>query len=192
MEADPARLAVVQDRRAELGRLVKLYGAAQVPRATAQQPAPPAHANGASSAGEPAGLPAAPREPDLGAVLAWARGAVARLAELDGDDDRITGLEAQERDLAGSVAELAGQLTAIRKSAAGRFEAVVTAELAELAMPHARLATVISPLPDYGPQGADDVETAGRSPLPPLPRCTRAPRAASSPASCSASSRSPC
>ncbi len=132
VEADPARLAVVQDRRAELTRLIKAYGAAGA--------AGPAQA------------------PDLDAVLAWAKGAGARLAELDSDDDKIASLAAQERELAGSVAELAGQLSAIRKGAAGRFEAAVTAELAELAMPHARLAAIISPLPDYGPHGADDVE----------------------------------
>jgi DNA repair protein RecN (Recombination protein N) len=150
VEADPARLAVVQDRRAELTRLIKIYGAAQVPRATSQQPVLPAHANGAYSAGQP--------EPDLDAVLAWAKGATPRLAELDSDDDKIASLEAQERELAGSVAEFSAQLTRIRKDAAGRFEAAVTTELAELAMPHARLAAVVSPLPDYGPHGADDVE----------------------------------
>jgi DNA repair protein RecN (Recombination protein N) len=34
VEADPARLAVVQDRRAELTRLIRVYGAAPVPQAT--------------------------------------------------------------------------------------------------------------------------------------------------------------
>lgn len=179
VEADPARLAVVQDRQAELTRLIKIYGVAQVPRATSQ-PTPPAQENGARPAGQSAGepplepvgeapdgsagaadaidAPGVPQVPDLAAVLAWAKGAAARLAELDSDDDKIASLEAQERDLASSVAELAGQLTAIRKGAAGRFEAAVTAELAELAMPHARLSAVVSPQADYGPHGADDVE----------------------------------
>jgi DNA repair protein RecN (Recombination protein N) len=126
VEADPARLAFVQDRRAELTRLIRTYGQAQ--------------------------------EPDLASVLAWAKAAAVRVAELDGDEDKITALQAQEAELADQVAGLAGQLTAMRKEAAARFEAAVTAELAALAMPNARLSAVVSPLREYGPHGADDVE----------------------------------
>lgn len=126
VEADPARLAVVQERRADLTRLIRAYGAAAVP--------------------------------DLAAVLAWAKSAAARLAELDGDDERIGGLQEQEAELAASTRELGGQLTAIRQEAAARFETAVTRELAALAMPHARLKAVVSPLREYGPHGGDDVE----------------------------------
>jgi DNA repair protein RecN (Recombination protein N) len=184
VEADPARLAVVQDRRAELARLIRSYGAAQVPQATGKAK-PSGNDNGPRAAGEATGVlspasaaapangsaPAGPAGeageangaasgavPDLAAVLAWAKGAAARLAELDGDDDKITSLQAQEAELAGSVAELGGQLTSLRKGAARRFELAVTTELAELAMPHAKLAAVVSPLQDYGPHGADEVE----------------------------------
>src|SRR5580658_4623653 len=135
IEADPARLAVVQDRRAELTRLIRQYGS----------PASPAE-------------PAAATRSDLGVVLAWAKTGAARLAELDGDDDKIASLEAHEAELAAAVRELGGQLTAMRREAAGTFETAVTAELAALAMPHARLSTVVSPLREYGPHGADDVE----------------------------------
>jgi DNA repair protein RecN (Recombination protein N) len=91
-------------------------------------------------------------------VLAWAKGAAARLAELDSDDDRIASLEAQEAELAAAVRDLGGQLTAIRQQAAARFDAAVTAELTALAMPHAKLSAVVSALREYGPHGGDDVE----------------------------------
>lgn len=150
VEADPVRLAAVQDRRAELTRLIRTYGQAPVPRATVGGP------GDTGEAGQTGPAPGAP--PDLADVLAWAKGAAARLAELDSDDDRIASLEAQEADLAAAVRELGGQLTSIRQEAAARFDAAVTRELAALAMPHARLAVVVSPLREYGPHGGDDVE----------------------------------
>ena len=100
----------------------------------------------------------APAVPDLAAVLVWAKGAAARLAELDSDDDRIAGLQAREAELAAAVRDLGGQLTTLRQEAAARFDAAVTAELTALAMPHARLNVVVSPLREYGPHGGDDVE----------------------------------
>ncbi|HVB42730.1 MAG TPA: DNA repair protein RecN [Streptosporangiaceae bacterium] len=186
VEADPGRLAVVQDRRAELTRLVRVYGSAPVPRAEGssgdagsgsgnERPGADAAASGlppgaAEAPGEdPVAAGAAGREvpggpdpagpvPDLAAVLAWAKGAAARLAELDSDDDRIAALQGQEAELAATVRELGGQLTATRQEAAASFEAAVTVELAALAMPHARLAAVVNPLRGYGPHGGDDVE----------------------------------
>lgn len=175
IEADPVRLAAVQDRRAELTRLIRTYGAAPVPQAAdGARDTVPSGDNQTLSSGdnqtpaagevgspppsaEPTPAPV-PEVPDLAAVLAWAKGAAARLAELDGDDDRIAGLQAQEADLAARVRELGGQLTAIRQEAAARFDAAVTAELTALAMPHARLNAVVNPLREYGPQGGDDVE----------------------------------
>ncbi len=191
IEADPVRLAVVQDRRAELTRLIRTYGAAPVPQvAGGDRDTPSSGDNGTPAAGAvgsrlPSGdlagardgplLPGAapttaadgadatagppvPQVPDLAAVLAWEKGAAARLVELDGDDDRIASLQGQEADLAARVRELGGQLTAIRQEAAARFDAAVTAELTALAMPHARLNAVVSPLREYGPHGGDDVE----------------------------------
>ncbi len=153
IDADPGRLAVVQDRRAELTRLVRLYGAAPVPQ-TALLSGPAAGGDNDS----PGGIETGAEIPDLAHVLAWAKGAAARLAELDGDDDRITGLQGQEADLKEQVGVLGAQLTDVRKEAAARFEAAVTQELAALAMPHARLAAVVSPLREFGPHGGDDVE----------------------------------
>ena len=144
VEADPGRLAIVQERRADLTRLVRAYGSGP-------------------AGGAPGG--------DLGAVLAWAKAAGARLAELDGDEDRITGLAAEEAELAGAVAELAGQLTAARAQTAIRFGEQVTAELTALAMPHARVTVAVTPAQGFGPHGADEVEIRlaahqGATPLP--------------------------
>jgi DNA repair protein RecN (Recombination protein N) len=167
VEADPARLAAVQERRATLGRLIRSYGTADVVAADgravtgAPDQADPAAAGGPpadAAAGAGPGLPGQEEAGGLGGVLSWAKVAAARLSELDSDDDRISALAAGEEELARAVGELAGQLTAARKLAAGRFAADVTAELTALAMPHARLTVAITPLPAPGPQGGDEVE----------------------------------
>ncbi len=141
VEADPARLAAVQDRRAELARLVRAYGGDQGPG----EPGPDA-------------APASPPGGDLGAVLRWAKAAAARVSDLDSDDDTIAALTAQEAELAAAVAAAAAQLTAARTATAGQFAAEVSAELAALAMPHARLTVAVVPAADFGPHGADEVE----------------------------------
>jgi DNA repair protein RecN (Recombination protein N) len=167
VEADPVRLAAVQERRATLSRLIRLFGGpAEEPGgmtgASEQAPRTAAGAGAAGQAGE-AGAVAARATPDaagsgLTAVLAWAKRAGARLAELEGDDDRITALTEEEAGLAAEAGQLAGQLSAARKQAAEKFAGDVTAELVALAMPHARLTVAVTPLSEAGPYGADDVE----------------------------------
>ena len=137
VESDPARLAAVQERRAELTRLIRTYGGL-VPG--------------------PAGPDGATAVPDLSTVHGWAKQAGSRLTELEGDDDRIATLADEEARLAAAVAELAGQLTELRRAAAESFAAGVTAELSALAMPHARLAVAVVPAGDFGQYGADEVE----------------------------------
>jgi DNA repair protein RecN (Recombination protein N) len=104
-------------------------------------------------------------------VLAWAKQAAARLAELSGDDDKIGELAQEEAELAGTVAALAGQLTGLRQAAAEKFAADVTSELTALAMPHARITVAVMPRDDYGPFGVDEVEIrlAAHPGAPPLP-----------------------
>jgi len=131
VEADPVRLAVVQERRAELTRLIRAYGTAA--------------ADG-------------PLGGDLAAVLAWAKSASTRLAELDSDEDKIGALAEQEAELSARVAELAAQLTVARTQTAARFAAEVTTELTALAMPHAQIIVAVTPAQGFGPQGADEVE----------------------------------
>ncbi|MGW0997562.1 DNA repair protein RecN [Streptomyces sp. NPDC002520] len=134
LDADPLRLAAVEERRAALGALTRKYG------------------------------------DDVGAVLAWAEQSAARLTELDGDDERIDELTAERDALRAELGALAQALTDARAEAAERFAAAVTAELASLAMPHARVSFDIRQTEDpegvevggrtvaYGPSGVDEVE----------------------------------
>ncbi len=164
VEADPARLAAVQERRAELTRLIRAYG--QATPAPAPAAAGPDGLDGldGDGLGDGAGSDGAAPDPgrlpasELAAVLGWAKQAAARLAELDGDDDRISELAAEVDRLAAEMAERAGQLTALRKEAAERFAAEVTTELAALAMPHAQVTVAVTAQDEYGPHGVDDVE----------------------------------
>jgi DNA repair protein RecN (Recombination protein N) len=172
LDSDPARLAVVQDRRAELTRLIRAYGgrAASPGPAGERSPAPaagtppepggPVPAPAPAPEVDPATAPApqAPAVPDLASVLAWAGQARAKLAQLAGDDDRIGVLAGEEERLGATVLDLGTQLTALRKEAAARFAAEVTAELTALAMPNAKVSVVVTPRDEFGAHGADEVE----------------------------------
>ncbi|RSS52779.1 DNA repair protein RecN [Streptomyces sp. WAC01280] len=137
LDADPLRLAAVEERRAALTQLTRKYG----------------------QAGE-----------GMASVLAWAEESAARLGELDGDDDRVEELTAERDRLRDELSVLAQGLTDARTETADRFAGAVTAELASLAMPHARVSFDISQTEDpegvevggrrvaYGPSGADEVE----------------------------------
>jgi DNA repair protein RecN (Recombination protein N) len=105
-------------------------------------------------------------------VLAWAERSALRLSELEGDDERIGELAEERTALRSELGNLAGELTRAREAAADRFAQAVTAELAELAMPHARVSFALTqteaPEPEgvevdgrtlvCGPYGADEVE----------------------------------
>jgi DNA repair protein RecN (Recombination protein N) len=108
---------------------------------------------------------------DVAGVLDWAKQAGSRLAELEGADDKITALAEEEESLASQVGSLAAELTTLRSAAAARFGSEVTAELTDLAMPHASLTAVVTELDAPGPFGADDVEIrlAAHPGAPPLP-----------------------
>ncbi|MFJ6631717.1 DNA repair protein RecN [Streptomyces sp. NPDC091376] len=134
LDADPLRLAAVEERRAALTGLTRKYGE------------------------------------DINAVLAWAEENAGRLTELEGDDDRIGELTAERDALRAEISGLAQALTDARAEAAARFAEAVTAELAHLAMPHARVSIDIRQSEDpegievngrgvaYSSSGADEVE----------------------------------
>lgn len=134
LDADPLRLAAVEERRAALTALTRKYRSG------------------------------------VAGVLTWAEEGAARLLELDGDDERIGELTAERDSLRGELGGMAQALTDARTEAASRFAAAVTAELASLAMPHARVSFDIRQTEDpegvevdgrtvaYGPSGADEVE----------------------------------
>jgi len=98
--------------------------------------------------------------PDVDGVLAWAEQAQARLDQLDGDTGRLDELEAERAALMEELAAQSSVLSAARAAAAARFGTAVTAELAELAMPHAQVVVHVVPRPDgaFGPDGVDEVE----------------------------------
>jgi DNA repair protein RecN (Recombination protein N) len=107
---------------------------------------------------------------DVDAVLSWAQDASTRLLELDGADDRIAAMQAEAEALERSLGALGGQLSEARQAAAQRFGAAVTAELVELAMPHAQVSAAVTQRESTdglqvgdrrlaaGPDGVDDVE----------------------------------
>ena len=137
LDADPARLAEVEDRRALLTRLTRKYG------------------------------------PELTDVLAWAEEAERQLVDLDVSDEALTALAAERDALAAETAKLGSALSAARHNAADRLASAITAELAGLAMPEARVTVTVAsrtqgaggyPLivdgaPTVaGPDGLDEVE----------------------------------
>jgi DNA repair protein RecN (Recombination protein N) len=136
IDADPERLAQVQERRATLNRLVRTYGTGVLP--------------GGATLPVPGG--------DITAVIEWGKAAAARLAELDSSDETIAALVDQEASLSARVAELATRLHELRAAAAEKFAADVSDELTALAMPHAKITAVLASLPEPGPHGIDDVE----------------------------------
>lgn len=122
VETDPARLATVSQRRADLTGLTRKYGET------------------------------------LEEVLAWRERAASRLLELDGTDERIAGLRLRRDELVTELDRVARELTSARTEAAGRLAASVTAELTDLAMPHARVEVAIEPRDRFGRSGRDDIE----------------------------------
>jgi DNA repair protein RecN (Recombination protein N) len=136
VEVDPARLAWVQNRRADLARLQRKYGD------TADD------------------------------VLAWAKESAARLAELEGADDRADGLQVRLEVLRDDLTSCAGELSAARQLAAAEFGARVTTELSHLAMGKAVVQVGVERRPDpdglsiaaeaepvrFNRHGVDDVE----------------------------------
>jgi DNA repair protein RecN (Recombination protein N) len=72
-------------------------------------------------------------------VLAWADTASRRLLLIEGDDDRLATLTHERAELRTELGRTAALVSAARSAAAVRFSGAVTAELVELAMPHARI-----------------------------------------------------
>jgi DNA repair protein RecN (Recombination protein N) len=94
---------------------------------------------------------------DEAAVLAFADQAAARLAELEGGTLRSEALEAEAAKLRGELAGLGAALTAARREAADRLGEALRVELADLAMPSARVVVEVEQDPD-----AAGLEVGGR------------------------------
>jgi len=134
-EEGPERLAQVEARRAELGKLLRKYA------------------------------------PSIDEVLHWAESSRQRLEELGGDDTRIAELQEQSGALTDQVASLAAELSRARTRAAKLLSKRVSAELAALAMPDAKLVVELGELDEPGAYGQDQVAMllaphAGAAPRP--------------------------
>jgi len=91
-------------------------------------------------------------------VLAWAERSATRLLSLDHTDDRIEELRAEQEVLSRQRQEAATALSEARSTVAERLALEVTAELALLAMPHARLTVEVRPADRFTASGADEIE----------------------------------
>ncbi len=103
LDADPAWLSGVHERRAALSGLTRKYGA------------------------------------DLASVLDWAASATERLAASDTSEETLARLSQLRDDAARRYLEVAESISDQRRQAAEKLSALVTAELAALAMPAARV-----------------------------------------------------
>jgi DNA repair protein RecN (Recombination protein N) len=90
-------------------------------------------------------------------VLAWSAESAVRLTGLEASDDRIEELRTVVAELDRELDGLSAQLTEARTRAAASFVELVVAELADLALPHARLSFAITPTTP-GPAGRDHVD----------------------------------
>ena len=108
-------------------------------------------------------------------VLAWSATAAERLLELEDTDHHLERLRERREQLLAEVAELGSRLSGVRTAAAGALASTVTAELAALAMPHARVEVEVRQVDDPDgvpfevssrPSGRRSAEgsTAGASP----------------------------
>ncbi|PZS36576.1 MAG: DNA repair protein RecN [Pseudonocardiales bacterium] len=137
LDADPGRLAQLNDRRAALAGLLRKYA------------------------------------DTVDGVISWAGEAALRLDQLDSSTDRLAALAAERDALTERLAETAAALSAARCEAADRFAAAVTAELADLALPHAQVQVEVRNRPavtgaaslliggqpvSVGPDGVDEVD----------------------------------
>ncbi len=98
---------------------------------------------------------------DVDAVRAWVCDAERELETLDSSDHRLAELQEQVDELAGAVGHAALRISERRSEAAARLGALVTEELAHLAMGRAAVRVSVTQRPAVA-SDADAVEVAGR------------------------------
>ncbi len=141
LDADPARLAWVNQRRAELTRLCRETGGAEE------------------------------RIDGVDALLEWGRSAADRLARIDGPSDGAEGLKQALTRAQAELDSTATELSAARAALAERLQESVTVELEGLRMSGARLVVGLEALDEPGPTGAEAVSLLlaphpGATPMP--------------------------
>jgi DNA repair protein RecN (Recombination protein N) len=96
--------------------------------------------------------------PGVDDVLAWARDAAVRVAELESTTDRIDELAARVEVLTVERERAAATLTARRTAAASTLGDRITEELTHLAMGSATVTVDVADAGRFGAEGRDDVE----------------------------------
>lgn len=95
--------------------------------------------------------------PTLDETIDFLDSGSSRLLELDNDSDRIDGLRHEVAADRTRLGELAEKLSELRRNAAAILSEQVTAELAALAMPDARLTVEVADRQEFGRSGKDQV-----------------------------------
>jgi DNA repair protein RecN (Recombination protein N) len=114
LEADPDRLNVLQERKAELNSFLKRW----------------------AGAGDP--------DEELVLLAAKAKSAKEAIADLQGGDERTAEIEAELATAKKSLLESAKKLSAARNKAAATLSSEVTNEIKALAMPHTQFFTEVA------------------------------------------------
>ena len=114
IEADPARLAAIEERLHRVEQLQRKYG------------------------------------PSVEAVLEHRARAAAELAEIEGADERVAAIDAERGKLAAKLEDDARELSAGRTRVGKQLAREVESALRELAMPNARFAISLCPVPATG------------------------------------------
>jgi DNA repair protein RecN (Recombination protein N) len=135
LEADPERLDILQNRKAELNLFIKRWG----------------------GGGE--------ADDELVGLAAKAKSGRESIADLQGGDERIAELESELSEVKRSLLEAAKSLTKARSAASQDLSKSVTAEIQALAMPHTHFfVEVVSPdyaaalkESDFTQQGCDEI-----------------------------------
>jgi len=139
LEHDPGEAAEVEQRLDALNRLVHKFG------------------NPRKWSIEVAGLPSGGDDP-LAPVLAYRELVGEQIDQLHAQDDDLDQLDARIAEQEQALAQLGGEMTALRTKAAKKLRPRVEAQLAELGMSEARFKVAISPASEPGPAGADEIE----------------------------------
>ncbi|MGL6233987.1 MAG: DNA repair protein RecN [Segniliparus sp.] len=102
---------------------------------------------------------------DVDGVLRWAADAKARVARIGGGAEAVEKVEKELEAAKAELDQLAGKLTAIRRTAAAGLQKAVNHELSGLSMGGSTLVVGVEAAAKFGPNGADEVgfalKTAG-------------------------------
>jgi len=114
LEADPAKLDALQQRKAEINSFIKKWG----------------------GSGDP--------DSEMVSLSEKAKSARSTISDLTGGDDRIAELEAELLETKKNLLELAKALTKVRTEAASKLSQAVSNEIHELSMPHTQFSIAIT------------------------------------------------